>query len=400
MNLQTKKARSITVKRNADLNHKLMSTCLSGGIFNKKSLDISKIKPESPYTKMQGSKSTRPRSASAFEINPFKKSRKTLATETSDNQGINNDVVHPRIFPKIHLIQNSPQNKPRIMLPLNMKISAFNKLQTKEMFDFKPKDIKLITRHGASSTRNFTNIQAPQFQTSSNSPFKNSYRVRWFDSALNFMALDKCLKLGNIIGEGAFAKVLEAEDLFTGETVAVKVFDKRLLTDTNARKTLQNEIDMLSRLIHPSIVKLRKVIEDHKSVCLILDHWGQFTLKAWLESRGWTAEVESAIRDVGKALAHMHSQGFYHRDIKLTNIMLKDGKGCLLDFGMAVESKSEKDYLYCGTPNYLSPEMVKRSGYLLGPNDVWAFAVTLFRAISGVYPFGGSPNYYSRLEGR
>lgn len=225
--------------------------------------------------------------------------------------------------------------------------------------------------------------------TNEPSPVPASYKIRWFETAGNFQSVESILGFKRIIGEGAFAKVHEAEEFATGQLVAVKVFDKRKLSESAPRKTLQNEINVLSKLNHRSIVKLRRVVEDHKSVCLVLDHWGHSTLKDWVDTHGWNADTQAALKDVGEALVYMHQRGIYHRDIKTTNIMVKDGRGCLLDFGMAVESSCEKEYLYCGTSNYLSPEMVKRVGYQLGPNDAWAFAVTVFRASSGQYPFGG-----------
>lgn len=217
------------------------------------------------------------------------------------------------------------------------------------------------------------------------------YKIKWFGNSNEFMSVESRLSLGKVLGEGAFAKVYEAQEKSTGKKVAAKVFDKRLLSSASARKGVQNEVDVLSSLNHRAIVRILGVIEDQNSVCLVLENWGSFSLKEWVIEHGWDANAHAAVRDCGLALEYMHSRGFFHRDIKLTNIMVNEGRGCLVDFGMATRADpSAKEYLYCGTGPYLSPEMVSRTGYRLAPNDVWEFTVTLFRACSDEYPFGGS----------
>lgn len=61
----------------------------------------------------------------------------------------------------------------------------------------------------------------------------------------------------------------------------------------------------------------------------------------------------------------------------------------LIDFGFSIYSTSDKLSLFCGTPNYMSPEVILRNKYCGKANDIWSFAVISFKLISGKYPFEG-----------
>lgn len=394
MNKDTTRIRTIALRKPSALNQTFNPTMLAKGFANKVSIDYSHFKPISPYERNKKPETVRPRSASTNQKKAFLRTKKTFGTESSEKRGIQLTQGESKpAFPKI-TFSKSPDKRLIMNMPLQSKETIFSKQLTSQLtLDPTKTKLELKTHRmsGVALKKTFGNHQlvtnAPIIALPAMPP--QSYRIRWFESAGNFQAIDSILGFRKVLGEGAFAKVHEAEEYSSGSIVAVKVFDKRKLSESSPRKALQNEINVLSKLDHPSIVRLRRVVEDHKSVCLVLDHWGSHTLKDWIKDHGWTAEAHAAMRDVGEALVYMHQRGIYHRDIKLTNIMVKQGKGCLLDFGMAVESTLDKEYLFCGTSNYLSPEMVKRSGYQLAPNDVWAFAVALFRASSGHYPFGG-----------
>lgn len=238
------------------------------------------------------------------------------------------------------------------------------------------------------SPQKFADLPSDRNQREESSPARNQYRIQWFSN--NFIPLSSVLTFGKVIGEGTYAKVYEGWE--TGvpnrPLVAVKLFQKRLLMQSGSRKSLQGEVDHLSKLQHPNIVQLKKVVEDQKFVCLVCQYCGQNTLKEELSEKGWTENTLSLFHDLASALNYLHLNQVYHRDLKLTNVMIHEDSAILIDFGMATTSTS-KEYLYCGTGCYLSPEMVSRQGYYGGPNDVWAFGVMLFKAFSGYFPFGG-----------
>lgn len=79
-----------------------------------------------------------------------------------------------------------------------------------------------------------------------------------------------------------------------------------------------------------------------------------------------------------------------HRDIKLENVIIKPSNLDLrlIDFGFAVRN-DKKLTIFCGTPSYMAPEIVKKQEYYGKPADVWALGVLLFAMLYGKFPFKG-----------
>jgi serine/threonine protein kinase len=88
------------------------------------------------------------------------------------------------------------------------------------------------------------------------------------------------------------------------------------------------------------------------------------------------------------AVEYMHSHDVAHRDIKLENVLIEQKSGAvkLIDFGFSCLSK-ERLKIFCGTPSYMSPEIVSKKEYYGGPSDIWACGVLLFNLLVGTFPF-------------
>lgn len=102
-------------------------------------------------------------------------------------------------------------------------------------------------------------------------------------------------------------------------------------------------------------------------------------------------EAAAIFKQIVEALAYCHRTGVYHRDIKTENVLIdKYRRIKIIDFGFSVKSTpSTKLTLFCGTPNYMSPEIVLKKEYLGGPSDCWALGVLLFVITAGYFPFKG-----------
>ena len=59
----------------------------------------------------------------------------------------------------------------------------------------------------------------------------------------------------------------------------------------------------------------------------------------------------------------------------------------IIDFGFSIHSTQENLDLFCGTPNYMSPEIVLKKNYCGKANDIWSFGVLAFKLLTGVFPF-------------
>lgn len=97
---------------------------------------------------------------------------------------------------------------------------------------------------------------------------------------------------------------------------------------------------------------------------------------------------------VALALGHLHKQKIIYRDLKPENILMgEDGYICLTDFGLAkILEQNEQAFSFCGTPEYLAPEILEEKGHAF-PVDWWALGILTYEMIVGFPPFyTGSPN--------
>lgn len=88
------------------------------------------------------------------------------------------------------------------------------------------------------------------------------------------------------------------------------------------------------------------------------------------------------------AVGYLHSKGIMHRDLKLENIMVDEsGYLKIIDYGLAkVLKRGQLTKTFCGTPEYLAPEMVDREGHDFSV-DWWALGVLIYEMVIGVTPF-------------
>ena len=90
----------------------------------------------------------------------------------------------------------------------------------------------------------------------------------------------------------------------------------------------------------------------------------------------------------------MHSRNIAHRDIKLDNVLIEETTRAikLIDFGFSVVTPSDggKLKIFCGTPSYMAPELVRKHSYDGKQVDMWALGVLLYVMLTGVLPFRGS----------
>eukprot|EP00359_Climacostomum_virens_P003916 CAMPEP_0204901482 /NCGR_PEP_ID=MMETSP1397-20131031/3106_1 /ASSEMBLY_ACC=CAM_ASM_000891 /TAXON_ID=49980 /ORGANISM="Climacostomum Climacostomum virens, Strain Stock W-24" /LENGTH=417 /DNA_ID=CAMNT_0052069847 /DNA_START=219 /DNA_END=1472 /DNA_ORIENTATION=+ len=201
--------------------------------------------------------------------------------------------------------------------------------------------------------------------------------------------------VGRQLGQGAYATVKYAVHKRTNRKVAVKTYDKVRLLDPSRKKSVHREIKILSKLEHPHIVKLFETIDAPRQLHLVLEYLPGGSLHYHLKrspNRHLTeSEAKRLFRQVLSAMDYCHSLNVTHRDLKLENILLDDRRNIkLIDFGFATCFPNDKKAkIFCGTPSYMSPEIVARKEYNGPPADVWALGVLLFVMLSGTYPFKG-----------
>ena len=177
---------------------------------------------------------------------------------------------------------------------------------------------------------------------------------------------------------------------------AMKIYEKHRLADPLKRKAVQREITVLKRLDHLGLVKMHKLIDTPNQIYLILDYVKGISLQDLAKERPKqmfkVSEARRIFKQVAESVHYLHSRNICHRDLKPDNILVEDDTRIvkLIDYGFSVVVNGDRGHLkiFCGTPSYMSPEIVKRSESYEGkPVDMWALGVLLYVMLSGILPF-------------
>lgn len=162
-------------------------------------------------------------------------------------------------------------------------------------------------------------------------------------------------RICQILGEGATSTVYKATDTKTNKTVAIKVFSNRNpnFTQGAVHIKMQNECRILQCLKSEHIVKLEEYMVPNT---IILEHCDSNLISFLNEHELDFKGIKKIIRMALLGVYEIHSKGIIHRDLKLGNILLKGDVVKICDFGLSC-FQSENDFSYCGTKDYLAPEM-------------------------------------------
>lgn len=197
------------------------------------------------------------------------------------------------------------------------------------------------------------------------------------------------------IGHGGMAIVFRAHDVRHGRTVALKVLRPELSAELSAER-FQREIAVEARLNHPNVLTLL----DSGKVDDLLFYVASWAEEGSLRDRLVKAaplDLSEALRvatEVGEALAHAHSHGIVHRDVKPENVLFRSGHALLADFGIARVAADPRlsltsEGLAIGTVNYMSPEQASGVVEVDGRSDQYSLGCVLYEMLSGDPPFTG-----------
>ena len=202
-------------------------------------------------------------------------------------------------------------------------------------------------------------------------------------------------ELRRTLGTGSYGRVLLAKHNPTGQFFALKKLRKNDIIRLRQVEHTNNECRLLSSISNgfnvPFIVGLRGKFQDNNCLYLVLDYvpGGElFSLLRKLRTLPvFVAQFYAA--QVAYALACLHDHGIIYRDLKPENLLLnKSGYLRMADFGFAKELSSDNPitWTFCGTPEYLAPEIIASNGY--GPAvDWWALGILIYEMLTGHPPF-------------
>ena len=183
-----------------------------------------------------------------------------------------------------------------------------------------------------------------------------------------------------VLGRGAFGKVMLVEKKDTKEMFAMKSLRKDEIIDKDQLQHTKTEKLILELANHPFLSKLAYAFQTPEKIFFVMKFYkgGELFQHLRHSKRFDEKRAKFYAAQVGLALGHLHSQGIIYRDLKPENILMdEEGFIVLTDFGMAkMMKKNEVAMSFCGTPEYLAPEIISGEGHDKGA-DWWSYGILM-----------------------
>jgi serine/threonine protein kinase len=194
-----------------------------------------------------------------------------------------------------------------------------------------------------------------------------------------------------VLGKGFYGKVMLCRRKGTQELYAIKTVHKSRLIQAKKVHTIFNEKNSLTHARHPFIVQIYFAFQTETKFYIGLELVSGGELFKHLCDVGEISVAESRlyVAELALALEYLHSIGFIYRDLKPENVMLDaEGHVKLTDFGLVkqVRARGDTTSTFCGTPEYLAPEMVGERPYT-DAVDWWALGILTYEMLFAQTPF-------------
>ena len=200
------------------------------------------------------------------------------------------------------------------------------------------------------------------------------------------------------LGSGQFGKVYLSENRISKERRAVKEIEKTRAEKLGGSKSkFISEVEIISRLDHPNIIKIYEMYEDAKKFYIVSELCTGGELFDYITGRGHLSESMAAtiMRQLLSAVSYCHQNHIVHRDLKPENLLLdvapKEGQPInikVIDFGTScLIGDNQKLKQRLGTAYYIAPEVLSMN--YNEKCDVWSSGVIMYILLSGTPPFPG-----------
>ncbi|KAF6729517.1 Serine/threonine-protein kinase PLK2 [Oryzias melastigma] len=187
--------------------------------------------------------------------------------------------------------------------------------------------------------------------------------------------------------QGGFAKCYEMTDLSTSKVYAAKIIPQARVSKPHQREKIDREIELHRALNHRHVVHFYHHFEDKENIYILLEYCSRKSLAHILKARKVLTEPEVRyyLRQIVSGLKYLHEQEILHRDLKLGNFFVSESMELKVgDFGLAakLEPVGNRRKTICGTPNYLSPEVLNKQGHGC-ESDIWALGCVMYTMLLG-----------------
>jgi len=225
-----------------------------------------------------------------------------------------------------------------------------------------------------------------------------------FDTIDSVHALPKVPSINDfqilkVLGKGAYGKVYQVRKINgpgSGQIYAMKAMNKSRIcgskTDVRHTKAERNVLVSVNNDSNPFIVRLHFAFETERRLYLVQEFCCGGELFRRMEFERLMLEKDAIfyLSEIVIALQYLHSKAIVYRDLKTENVMLdKEGHVKLIDFGLSKMGMFDETLTntFCGTVEYMAPEVILRSGGYGKPADWWSLGIFTFDLLTGRSPF-------------
>ena len=258
------------------------------------------------------------------------------------------------------------------------KDNSYSKMDTKFLID----TADFINQNLKEATGGETQLDPKEEKRRKNTIFSKHKTIKTVE-------LDD-FQIMKVLGRGSFGKVCLVQYKPTKEFYAMKSLKKDVLLDQDQVESTILEKKILQSLDHPFLVGMVFCFQTEERIYFIMPFIRGGELFQHLRTEKFFKEDKARFyaATIGMALDYLHNNGIIYRDIKPENILIgEDGYLKLIDFGMAKMVKgNEKATSFCGTPEYLAPEIITGEGHNRAA-DWWSYGILLFEMLCGIPPF-------------
>lgn len=201
-------------------------------------------------------------------------------------------------------------------------------------------------------------------------------------------------ELKDLLGKGGMASVYRAIHKGLNKEIALKVIHQNLVHDEEFVKRFIMEAQMGASLHHPNIVSVFDVASVDSVHYMAMELVSGNELHHLIRKNGVMGNIQivQLAKELASALQHIHENNWLHRDVKLSNVILREtGEAVLMDFGIARALNSSgltQAGMVMGTPEYMSPEQAQGKD-LDGRSDLYSLGMLMYECLVGDLPFKG-----------
>ena len=170
----------------------------------------------------------------------------------------------------------------------------------------------------------------------------------------------------------------------------MKILKKAKLLASKDIEHVTNEYLILSSVYHPFIIELRGINNTNPITLNFLYEYipgGSLNTLLKIQKRLPLNSARFYLASIITAFDYLHKKNIIYRDLRPQNILFnKNGYIKLSEFGLAKKLENEVTFTMCGSPEYYSPEMIRKTGYNKS-HDFWSLGIFLYEMLIGCTPF-------------